>query len=420
MEGIRKRLDYLDGLGVTALYLTPVFKAPSNHKYDTTDYLQVDPHLGGNGALKRLVLEAHQRGMRVVLDGVFNHTGDSFWAFRDVLRRGANSPYKDWYYFDSFPVRRRPPNYRACGGAHFLPKLNVSNPAVREYLLNVARYWIQEADIDGWRLDVPWEVPHEFWREFRSAVKEVRPDAYLIGEAWGDPGPWLQGDEFDGATHYRLRELLLRFIVQQAIDAATFDRELAALRNSCPGSFRRSMLTLLGSHDTPRVMTMADRRSAPVQALFAFLFAFEGVPLIYYGDEIGLEGGRDPDCRRCMLWEESTWDRDLAKLVQTLSRLRKEHPALRKGGFSAVLTQERAYAFLRIYGNDRVLVAINAGFQPESLFLNEPSGENMWYDELSHRYYHSDQQNLLTIKLPPSGVAILTPGGSRGLTLSVG
>lgn len=410
LAGVEQRLDYLQALGVNALYLNPVFTSPSNHKYDTSDYLAVDPHFGGTEALKRLVRRAHQLGIRVILDGVFNHTGDHFRAFEDVLRNGAESPYRDWYSFESLPVQLDPPNYRACGGASFLPKLNTMQPEVRDYLYRVAAHWLQEADIDGWRLDVPWEVPHEFWRGFRQAIKATRPDALLVGEAWGNAQPWLQGDQFDSVTHYPLRELVIRFILQQAIDATTFDRELNLLRSFYPGSVRQTMLTLVGSHDTPRIRTIAGGRTRHVRAAFAFLFTFEGVPMIYYGDEVGLEGGPDPDCRRCMPWDSSAWRQELLVLVTRLAHLRGDHPALRRGDFKALLCQERTYVYSRALDDDVVVVALNAGFQAEEVSFAVPTGAaGTWRDALTGERRHAERDGCLRLKVGALDFLILVP-----------
>jgi glycosidase len=408
LAGIRRRLDTLQELGVTALYLNPIFLAPSNHKYDTADYLQVDPHFGTDADLRALIADAHQRGMRVILDGVFSHSGDQFWAFRDVVKHGAASQYRDWYSFEDLPVRKSPPNYRASGGVPFLPRLNTANPAVREYLYGVARHWIAEAGVDGWRLDVPWEQSPEFWRGLRTAVKTASPNTYLVGEAWGDASPFLQGDQFDGVTDYRLRELLFRFLLQQAIDADTFNRELDALRRTCPPAFRRSMWTLLGSHDTPRLATLARGRRMAVQALFAVLFTLEGAPLIYYGDEIGLQGGPDPDCRRCMPWDESDWNQELRALIRRLCQLRTAHPALRRGDFTPLLFQERSYAFTRSAAPDLVAIAVNAGFQPESLCLPLATPNAVWTDAVDGSQTIADSNGAVRIQLGPAGFTILT------------
>ena len=207
-----------------------------------------------------------------MLDGVFNHAGDGFWAFRDVIERGPQSPYWNWFFIEQFPIVREPPSYQTCGGAPYLPKLNTSDPALRRYLLDVAVHWIERAGIDGWRLDVPWKVPLEFWAEFHQAVKRAKPDAYLVGEIWHSWERWLE--VFDGLMNYRLRGHLHDFCLREAFDAEDLAHETAAyLRDAPSGGL---MLNLLGSHDTPRLLTLAggDRRRA-ILALAA-LFTYPG------------------------------------------------------------------------------------------------------------------------------------------------
>ena len=184
LAGVRQGLPYLRDLGVTALYLTPIFAAGSTHRYDTHDYLRVDPALGDETTLTELVGDAHARGIRVLLDGVFNHAGDGFGPFQDLMANGVNSAWKDWFFPASFPLQTDPPNYQTCGGAAFLPKLNTSNAEVAAYLIEVGTYWLERAGTDGWRLDVPWKVPRTFWVAFRDAIRARRPDAFLAGEFW--------------------------------------------------------------------------------------------------------------------------------------------------------------------------------------------------------------------------------------------
>ena len=187
LAGITQKLDYIADLGCNALYLNPIFKAGTNHKYDTHDYFQIDPVFGDDAAFDTLIREAHAKGIRVVLDGVFNHCGDSFASFQDVLEHGVNSPYKDWFDVYAFPIQQEPlPNYATCGGAHYLPRLNAHHPDVEAFIHKVALYWLARG-IDGWRLDVPYEVHTDFWRRFRETVKATYPDAYLVAEEWRDP-----------------------------------------------------------------------------------------------------------------------------------------------------------------------------------------------------------------------------------------
>jgi cyclomaltodextrinase len=410
LDGVRQRLPYLVDLGVNAIYLNPIFKSPSNHKYDTEDYLEVDPAFGGTHALVELVKEAHDLGIRVVLDGVFSHTGDKFFAFRDLMINGERSRYRDWYTVEGFPIDKSKPNYLACGGASFLPQLRTTNPEVRSYLLSVATHWFEAADIDGWRLDVPWEQDHELWRELRTAVKAVRPDAYLVGEAWGDGAPWLQGDEFDGVTNYRLRELLFRFMLQRAIDAETFDRELYQLHEGLPAELRASHLNLVGSHDTARLATLSSDHPSAADQMLVFLFTYVGAPLVYYGDEVGLQGGNDPDCRRCMVWSESDWNQVRRDLVRRLANLRSQRVSLRRGKFKALFCRARSYAFARVSANESVLVVLNAGFQPEQLEIGVGQLGLSWSNALDQGPPLEAEKGVLKLQLEAGGFRVLWTG----------
>ncbi|MBI2265665.1 MAG: glycoside hydrolase family 13 protein [Armatimonadetes bacterium] len=331
LKGILDRLDYLHDLGVNALYLNPIFDAASTHKYDTRDYLKVDPAFGDVGLLRDLVSACHEKGIRLILDGVFNHTGTPFFAFKDLLAEQESSPYKDWYFVHSYPVRMDPANYEAWWGISSLPKLNTANLETREYLLNVATHWIREAAIDGWRLDVPDEIPHDFWKEFRKRVRTTSSDAFVVGEVWFDGTSWLQGDQFDSVMNYRLRTHILDFFVYRRIQAGTFDRRVQEDFLDYRASVSHALLNLLGSHDTERILTLAKTDRVRVLSAFNFLFAFPGVPMVYYGDEVGLEGGKDPDCRRCMEWDPASQDRSLHSHIRNLIHLRRKIPALRRG-----------------------------------------------------------------------------------------
>ena len=229
LAGITAKLDYLEDLGITALYLTPFFEARSNHRYDTSDYLAIDPAAGTLDDFRSLVAALKRRHMRLVLDAVFNHCGDGFAPFRDVLQRGAESLYRDWFTIQSFPLESTPPNYQTCGGAPFLPKLNTTNPDVAAYLLEVTEHWLHEG-IDGWRLDVPWKVPMPFWREVRRRALSVNPNAYLVAEEWRSASPWLTGDTVHGVMNYELRNAILDYCALDHMDAEDFDIELARLR----------------------------------------------------------------------------------------------------------------------------------------------------------------------------------------------
>lgn len=220
--GIVERLDYLQDLGINAIYLCPIFQSTANHRYHTHDYYRVDPILGGDAAFRTLLDEAHRRDIRIIIDGVFNHASRGFYQFNHALENGAASPYLDWFYIKGFPLHAyegKPVNYEAWWGIPALPKLNTSTPAVREFIFGVAEHWIRFG-ADGWRLDVPGEIDDdEFWREFRRRVKAVNPDAYLVGEIWHPAHRWLQGDQFDAVMNYLFTKACIGFFAGAKMDA---------------------------------------------------------------------------------------------------------------------------------------------------------------------------------------------------------
>lgn len=378
LQGIIARLGYLQDLGINALYLNPVFRARTNHRYDTCDYFQVDPILGSNAVLKALVAEAHRRSMRVILDGVFNHCGDGFWAFEDLVARGPASPYADWFHVRSYPISAADQSYYTCGGAPYLPKLNLDHPPVQEYILKVACYWLQEAGIDGWRLDVPFKVPFAFWRKFRRMVKAINPDAYLVGEVWREAAPWVQGDIFDGTTNYRLRELILDYVATSVLDAEDFAFEVEMLTQA-HGAAAPTMLNLLGSHDTPRILTVLNGDVNRLLIALTFLMTTTGAPLVYYGDEVGLPGGADPDCRRAMEWDPARWNMRIHRAYRRLIALRHAHPALRRGRTQKLFTFEGVYAYRRVYAGDEVVVILNPRSSLRNVIL-PLGGAVVWRD----------------------------------------
>jgi cyclomaltodextrinase len=414
LRGIVDRLPYLEELGINALYLTPIFPARTNHRYDVCDYLEVDPVLGSLGLAQELVQDAHARGIRVLLDAVFNHCGNGFWAFEDLRKRGASSPYRDWFTVASLPIVQDPPNYVTCGGASYLPKLNTRNPETRAYLLRAATFWLEQVGIDGWRLDVPWKVPLDFWREFRTAVKQVNPEAYVVGEVWRDSRTWLNGDTFDGPMNYRLRDLILDYCVHDAMDGEDFDFELGLLRENL-GPAGPYTLNLLGSHDTPRILTLCQENVDRAVITLTFLMTYIGAPMVYYGDEIGMQGRNDPLCRGTMTWDEAKWNPRLAEAHRALIALRREHPALRRGNFETLWVFNAVYAFARQYGEDAVIAVFNPR-QPLSGVavplgpLGTRAGE--WEDALLGNRYPVRDGKLWIERLDGCSALVLRPGHS--------
>ncbi|WP_062352112.1 glycoside hydrolase family 13 protein [Bacillus kwashiorkori] len=325
-EGVIEHLDYLVDLGINGLYFTPIFKAYSNHKYDTIDYFEIDPQFGDKETFKKLVNECHKRGIRVMLDAVFNHSGYYFPQFQDVLKNGANSKYKDWFHIREFPLQTEPlPNYDTFAFTPNMPKLNTENAEVKEYLLEVGRYWVREFDIDGWRLDVANEVDHEFWREFRKAVHSVKKDVYILGEIWHDSMPWLQGDEFDAVMNYPFTYGTLEFFAKDTLKAKEFSEMIQHVLCSYPRNVNEVAFNLLGSHDTPRIQNIAHFHEGKIRLMFAFQLSFIGTPCIYYGDEIGMTGEQDPGCRKCMEWNPEKQNQSLRDDVKKLISLRKTY-----------------------------------------------------------------------------------------------
>jgi cyclomaltodextrinase / maltogenic alpha-amylase / neopullulanase len=369
LKGILDKLDYLGDLGVTALYLTPIFKSTSNHKYDTVDYFTVDEHFGDTALLQTLVETCHARGIRVILDAVFNHCSNLHPFFLDVKERGCESRYWDWFFIKKWPIPDRFARhkdaldwYECWWGFHTLPKLNYANPEVEEYFLNVARFWLHEVHTDGWRLDVPNEVIQTFWPKFRRVVKETNPEAYIVGEIWDDATPWLMGEQFDAVMNYRFQKALLGYFADETLDTTTLDHTLRQIMLDYPEQTTAVMLNLLGSHDTARPMTIAKANVESVKLMAAMQFTFEGAPCIYYGDEIGMEGAKDPDCRRCYPWDKTELqNRELFAYYQKLIAIRKANPALRAGTFHAFVAdnERELYVFERRANGNHCIVALN-------------------------------------------------------------
>lgn len=377
LRGITEKIPYLSELGVDAVYLTPIFSSPSTHKYDTTDYYRIDPHFGDLETFKGLVERCHEEGIKVVLDGVFDHCGHDFWAFQDVIKKGAKSKYVDWFNIYSFPVKARPrPTYETWGrDIWWMPRLMTENPDVRKYLLDVAVYWIREAGIDGWRLDVAGELGHEFLRELRKAVKRAKPDAIIIGEVSHFASEWLQGDQCDSVMNYPFRLAVVDFFAKGSIDAEEFDARLAKLRMMYKEPANRVLYNLIGSHDTVRFLSLCANKIERMMLALIFQFTYPGMPAIYYGDERGTTGGPDPDCRRCMDWGELEGQRkELFELYKKLIELRKNNPALKTGEFFTHLIDPKnnLYSYLRRSESQEILIVLNNSAKTQRVAVPSP------------------------------------------------
>ena len=390
--GVMERLDYLQDLGVTALYFTPIFQSTSNHRYHTHDYYRVDPLLGGNDAFQDLLTAAHDRNLRIVLDGVFNHASRGFFFFNDILENGPHSPWLDWFKVENWPLSaydgQYPANYVSWVNNRALPQFNHDNPAVREYIMRIGEYWIRQG-IDGWRLDVPFEVKTAgFWQEFRDRIKAINPEAYIVGEVWTNAQPWLDGTQFDGVMNYLFTGPTLAFVggdrVQMeyvevpdyypypALDAAGYGAKMQALLDLYPWDIQLTQLNLLSSHDIARALTVMGDDLSSLYLAVLLQMTFPGAPSIYYGDEVGLAGGLDPDCRRPFP-PAADWHQGLLKHHQALIALRHRCVALRLGDYHPWAAQGLVYCFVRRWQDQAIVVAINAGTETAELSL-EPQG----------------------------------------------
>ena len=332
LKGITDRLDYLKALGVDIVYMTPIFYSRSSHKYDTIDYYTIDPSFGTTEDLIELVEKAHSMGMRVMLDAVFNHTAPEFFAFQDLETNWVHSQYKNWYYCNGKPKRPKifgiKPNYKCFSYFGGMPKLNLENPDTANYVIDVALYWLRKTGIDGWRLDVGDEVSHRFWQKFRAAVKQEFPEALIVGEVWHYAADFLQGDTWDTVMNYPFLNAALDFVADEVISAEDFLNELGFLRGNLNTACYPLLWNLIDSHDTARALHRCKGNKDKLRLLAAMQLLLPGMPFIYYGDEVGLTGGRDPDCRRGMLWSTQRQDLDLYSYYQRLITLRKQYACL--------------------------------------------------------------------------------------------
>lgn len=419
LPGITQKLSYLEELGVNALYLTPIFEATSNHKYDTVDYTRIDPHFGDESDLVELINQAHKRGIRVILDGVFNHCGGGFRQFQDVVEHGEESPFRDWFYIREFPVSFDPLNFDSFGDTPYtprhpglknlseeqlrtacMPKWNTENPQAKEYLLGAVAKWTRMG-IDGWRLDVATEVDSHFWREFRETVRGINPDALIIGEFWRNSEAWLQGDQYDGVMNYGVQRAAVEYFAKSTVAPQRFQELLTENLMRYSDAANDSMLNLLDSHDTARFLTVSGGNTARLKNAAAFLFTFVGMPCTYYGTEIGMTGENDPDCRKAFDWEESHWNTDLRTHYQKLMRLRKTRKALQEGTVR-FRSQGDLFVMERQLQEELLVTVINNTDCPQNYTL---SG-NYVRDLLSEKAFEGTQ-NATVVEVPPFSAMIL-------------
>ena len=415
--GVCEKLDYLESLGVTTLYLSPIFSSASNHRYDTADYETIDALLGGRDAFDALIKAAHKRGMRVIFDGVFNHTGDDSVYFN---RRGnydsvgayqsEDSPYADWFNFRSFPD-----DYESWWGIEIMPRLKHDRPACREYFVGkdgIGAKWLR-AGADGWRLDVADELSDEFLNEWNETVKrETDGEGLIIGEVWenattkisyGKRREYFRGKQLDSVMNYPFKNAVLALLTRR--DATAFYDTVTEIYASYPPEVSNSLMNLVGTHDTERILTLlgdggkgegrdndtlasmrlsADERARAKRLLViasTLQFTSYGVPSVYYGDEVGVEGYHDPFCRMPFPWGRE--DKELLSHYRLLGDFRRRHnKALSNGSFAFLAHTRHAVAYERVSGDDRVVVVVNMGKEPFALPL-----VGSWRDALTGDSY---------------------------------
>lgn len=416
LAGVAAHLDDLQDLGVSTLYFCPIFESASNHRYNTADYMKIDPMLGTERDFKNLCAEARKRGIRVILDGVFNHTGsqsiyfnaDGFYPTLGAAQ-SKESPYYDWFQFRDWPG-----SYDAWWGISTLPNVREDCPGYVDYIIegqdSVVKYWLR-AGASGWRLDVADELPDEFIEKLRSAVEETDPDAMVLGEVWEDASnkisysrrrKYFQGRELHGVMNYPFRNALLSFLLGGP--AEDFMEAMETIRENYPPDAFYSSMNFLGTHDTPRVLTVLGGVPLPegreAQSLFsltpiqreaglerlhvaaAILFTFPGSPTIYYGDEAGLEGASDPFNRRAYPWGRE--DQELLGWFRRLGQLRKKRISLRKGSFRWLAARGPLLAYLREYGGESTATLVNASAEPLTVKLPEGSYRDLISDDTVH------------------------------------
>ena len=337
LKGITSKLEYIKSLGCNGIYLTPIFKANTAHKYDTVDYFKIDPSFGTNQDFKELVERAHELGIKVMLDGVFNHAGFYHEYFLDIAKNGLNSPYHNAFKITKWPAvdfefdkrkhyrdRFKIPNYETFATTSYMPKWNFESKITEDYLLKVVEYWITEYNIDAWRLDVSNEISFEFLRKIKKTARKANPDTYILGENWDQSLPWLKGDTLDGVMNYFLTTIIWDFI-DLKIDNHEFRNRFTNYLVGTPKNIINNQFNLISSHDTERIKHRTNGDIRRVKIAFILLLLSQGTPCIYYGDEIGLDGAGDPDNRRLMIWNQENWDHDLLNFIKTLILIRKKH-----------------------------------------------------------------------------------------------
>ena len=383
--GVKKKLEYIKSLGVNVIYFNPIFDSPSCHKYDTGDYEKIDPMFGDEEIFKDLCSEAEKLGMRIILDGVFSHTGSDskyFNKFGNYNSLGAyqslQSPYYRWYRFNDYPNL-----YETWWGFSNMPNVDELNPSYLDYIIrndnSIIEKWLS-LGAGGWRLDVADELPDEFIKILKSKLKEVKKDSVLIGEVWEDASnkvsynrkrEYLFGYELDSVTNYPLRQIILD-LVRNYIGSKYFIKKYLSLKENYPKEYFYSTMNMLGNHDTERVLTMLNNNVNLLKKAVVIQMTLPGVPLIYYGDEAGLTGGKDPSNRKSYPWGKE--NKDILEFYRKLSAIRVSEEALRNGEIEFLEFNNGILAYERTLNKDRIIIAVNIMEKEENILINNVDG----------------------------------------------
>ena len=362
INGIIQNLDHIRLMGCNCIYLNPVFAAGAYHKYDLLDYEHIDPCFGTDEDFRNLVEAAHERGIRIIIDGVFNHISREHPFFQNVLQNGRASEYYDWFYQLpdplTLPVDGEEPGYVCFSYVAEMPKTNTACEALKDYFCRIGAKWIREYHVDGWRLDVANELDDGFLRAFRKAVKKEDPEAMIIGEIWENAEHYMNGDMLDSAMNYDFRRFCTQFFAEGILTAEEFDLRISGLlmRYSCQAT--EAQLNLLDGHDVCRFLTLCGEDTDRMEAAIVFQMTFPGMPCVFYGDEKGMTGKSEQEYRRPMAWRSSS---PLEKVYADLIELRKTNEALTHGSFETLMATDGLYVYRRSCGSQRIRIAINMG-----------------------------------------------------------
>ena len=368
LVGITAHLNYIKELGVDFIYLNSIFSSTTAHRYNITDYYKIDPELGTKKDFIQFVKKAHKLGLKVVLDGVFNHVSTEFFAFKDVINKQEKSKYKDWFYIEDFPIRNEvdeKPNYESFSYMGGMPKLNLTNPKVQKYILSVVQYWMKKAHIDGWRISASDEMPLSFLEALKKTVKSINSAAIIVAENWHyDFSSKTQ--LFDSVTNYPFYYALKNWLILHEYRITDFAKELSFMRGNFPYETYHTLWNMIDSHDTPRLISECESLDDFLLAVVLQL-TLPGSPIIYYGDEVGLNGYASPDSRRAMLWDDSQ-NITILNMYKKLIMLRNSYPALKTGDFRMIdaVIKSQLLIFSRYTEEEEIRIIINASNAPQS------------------------------------------------------